>query len=359
MTILSRYVMRSFLFSSLLSLASFVSIYLIIDFLEKISRFGRSGGGVGKIITFFLLQGFDVATQMTPLALLMGSVLTIGGLVRTSELVVMTMAGVSLPRVSRPMLLTGLAASLVLLVVGETTLPEIRARKNDLKALLSGKKPPSVTFHQNDIWYRDRDGILSATHFIPETRELVNVSILSFTPDFTLTERVEAQRGVLGGNAIRLERVTVYRFQEGGVRSLETVPAITRPTTLSLDDLREIEKQADAMSFGMLRAYTRKLELAGSRSPRWETLMHARLAETCLPFVMTLLGIPFAVGHSRSSGPARGIALSIVTGLAYFILNSLAVSLGQTGLLPPLLAGWVTPLIFLGGGLFLLTRSSG
>ncbi|GAB4298765.1 MAG: LPS export ABC transporter permease LptG [Desulfuromonadia bacterium] len=359
MTILSRYVMRIFAAMFAVSLASFSSIYLIIDFLEKISRFSRSGGGSGKILTFLFLQGIDVTAQMTPLALLMASVLTIGSLVRNSELVVITMAGISIVRLARPMLLTGLAMSLFLLLFGETTLPGIRSHKNDLKALLSGKKPPSVTFHQNDIWYRDREAIISISHFIPGERKVLGVSILSFDPDFTLTERIEARQGYLDKGSLQLDHVTLYRFKDGGIESFETLPSLPHPTTLSLEDLREIEKQADSMSFGMLRGYARKLASAGSPSPRWETLMAARLAEPFAAFVMTLVGIPFAVGHARGSGPAQGIALSIVTALSYFVANSLAISLGQNAILPPMVAGWITPLLFLLLGGVLLKRSSG
>lgn len=359
MTILSRYVLKIFLSSCGVSLASFSSIYLIIDFFEKIARFGRNGGNAASITLFFLFQGIDVICQMTPLALLLASVLTIGALVRTSELTVIHMAGVSTLRLSLPLLLTGLIASIILLLFSETALPGIRTRKSDLKALLSGKKPPSVSFRQNDIWYRDREAIISATQFLPDAGVLLGVSVMKFDTDFNLTERVDAARANLSEGILTASGVTVYRFEAGGLKEYVEHPTLTIPTSLTRDDLRELEKSADAMSFRVLREYTRKLERTGYRSPRWETLMHARLAEPFTSFVMTLAGIPFAIRNARSSGPARGIALTIVTGFTFYVLNALSVSLGQSGMIPPVIAGWGVPILFLLLGTLLLKRLSG
>lgn len=75
-----------------------------------------------------------------------------------------------------------------------------------------------------------------------------------------------------------------------------------------------------------------------------------------MPFgcaVMAFLGIPFALRGGRSSGIAFGIGLSIGVGFLYVIANSVIISVGQVGLLPPVVAAWATNFIFLVAGIWL------
>jgi lipopolysaccharide export system permease protein len=74
---------------------------------------------------------------------------------------------------------------------------------------------------------------------------------------------------------------------------------------------------------------------------------------------MAFLGIPFSLRDGRSGGLGVGVGFSIVIGFSYFIINSLLLSLGQAGAIPPLLAAWTANILFAAAGLwFTLTVDS-
>ena len=73
---------------------------------------------------------------------------------------------------------------------------------------------------------------------------------------------------------------------------------------------------------------------------------------------MTLLAIPFGVGTGRR-GALYAVGLGIILALSYWIVMSLFVALGKSGLLTPVLAAWTPNIIVLGAAsyLFLTVRT--
>jgi lipopolysaccharide export LptBFGC system permease protein LptF len=73
---------------------------------------------------------------------------------------------------------------------------------------------------------------------------------------------------------------------------------------------------------------------------------------------MTLLAIPFGVGTGRR-GALYAVGLGIVLALSYWIVMSLFIALGKSGILTPMLAAWSPNVIVLGsaGYLYLTVRT--
>ena len=66
MTIISRYILSVYLRLIALCAGSFVSIYLIIDFLKRIGRFTRAQAEPYHIFLFFLYKIPEITNQITP-----------------------------------------------------------------------------------------------------------------------------------------------------------------------------------------------------------------------------------------------------------------------------------------------------
>jgi lipopolysaccharide export system permease protein len=100
------------------------------------------------------------------------------------------------------------------------------------------------------------------------------------------------------------------------------------------------------MGFFRLRGYTVKLRKGGYDATRYLAQMHSKLSLPFACLIMAFVGIPFALRGGRTSGIALGIGLSLAIGFAYFIINAILISLGQTDVLPPLVSAWAANFIF-------------
>src|SRR3972149_1510928 len=105
MNILDRYTAKEFLRYFALILLSFVSLYLIIDFFEKIRMFISNKATLYQVFSFFLFNIPMTVNQMLPVGVLLAALISFRTLSRRNEIVVMKACGISLYRMARPIIL--------------------------------------------------------------------------------------------------------------------------------------------------------------------------------------------------------------------------------------------------------------
>jgi len=80
-----------------------------------------------------------------------------------------------------------------------------------------------------------------------------------------------------------------------------------------------------------------------------------------LPFACLVFGLIGSSLGSKSnlrSSKSQGFGLSVILILIYYVMSFLFSSFGVKGILPPVFAAWLPVLISLGGGIYLLRKSS-
>lgn len=353
MNILSRYVASLYLKVMGLCLGAFVAIYLIIDFLEKIDRFSQADAPTAKIALFFLYKLPEIVTQVIPLAVLMATLLTLGLLAKNSEIVAMRSCGVSLPRLTLPILATAFAVSLGTLLVNEFVLPVTYGKMKHVEEVEIKKKGANAFFRQQNIWFRDERAIVQARLFEPESQTLHGITLWQTGEGMRPAKRIDAERAEWNGSRWLLKGVVERDIAGAGVLRTETLAAKPVELSLKMADLRVVDKYADNMGFLELRRYCKKLQRAGYDATRHLALKHSKLSLPFASFIMAFLGIPFALRGGRSSGIALGIAASLAIGFGYFVVNAVLLSFGQTGVLYPVIAAWAANVIFAMSGVWL------
>ena len=354
MRIITRYVARAYFKMLSLCLGSFITIYLVVDFMEKVSRFTRSGATWQHLALFFITKIPEMVIDAAPLAVLMATLLTLGTLSLNSELTAMRSCGVSLGRIAAPILAMALVVSVLVLMIGEFVLPKSYAQRTYIQEVLIQKKSPSTFFRQQNIWHREEGNVLRASLFDPGKNQLKGITLWELQAGTGQPlRRTDATVGLLGKGGWVFGDVVVRQFQQGEIAKTEKFKELPVPLGLKPADLKTLGKYSDSMSLVELNRYCRKLRAGGYDPTRYVTQMHSRIS---MPFgcaVMAFLGIPFALRGGRSSGIAFGIGLSIGVGFLYVIANSVIISVGQVGLLPPVVAAWATNFIFLVAGIWL------
>ena len=354
MRILSLYVAKAYLKMLFLCLGAFIAIYQVVDFTEKIARFTRSGAHWYHIAYFFIAKTPEIISQAAPLAVLMATLLTLGTLSMNSELTAMRSCGVSLGRISAPILAIALLVSVLSLLIGELVLPRSYAARTYTQEVLIEKKSPSTYFRQHNIWHREEEAILRASLFDPAKGELKGITLWELAPGSTQpVRRTDASSGTLDARGWIFRDAVVREFKTGEVAATRKAASLRVPLRLKPADLKVLGKYSDSMTIHELSRYCDKLRAGGYDPTRYLAQMHSRFS---LPFgsaVMAFIGVPFALRGGRSSGIAFGIGLSLGVGFLYVIVNSIIISFGQVGLLPPLAAAWATNFIFLLAGIWL------
>lgn len=353
MSILSRYIAVTWLRLLALCLGSFVSIYLVLDMMEKIPRFIRAGGTFTDIFYFFINKLPEMVGQTTPFSILMATLLTLGLLSRNSEITAMRSCGISLLSISLPMLALGLAGSLLLLINAEFIVPKSYERMEYIERIKIKKQGANAVFKLNNIWFRTDTLILQAQAFDPQKQMLKGVTVWTLDGYLNPLSRIDADRAEFKDDRWTLMQMEVKDFSKGAGYGSTVVPSMEIAIKLKVDDLKVLDNNADNLSYSKLREYAENLRRGGYQAFRHLTMMHAKLSSPFAAFVMVILGIPFALKNSRSGGIALGIGASVGIGFAYFVVNAVLLSYGRSGVLPALAAAWGANILFCAGGVWL------
>ena len=355
MTLLDRYILTAFGRIFFLSLAGFTGLYLLVDFFERVDNFISHQADISLYFLYFSSKLPLIMVQVLPLAILMGVFMTLGGLSRTSEMTAIRAGGISLWRITAPLLLASLGAALVLLAAGEFVVPlSARTMNHVFEVEVKGK--PELDLRRENLWFREGDAIVHIRLAVPEDQSLEGISIFHLDDDFRLLSRIDARDAVYSGREWLLRQVTERPFipatgEPTGIRRLPEMryPLAKTPADFALPDDSKLE-----LGLRDLHRLIRKLQAEGYDATRYRVDLQARLATPFACVILAFLGIPFALQKGRSAGLAMGIAVSVAIGVAYFILQAMLQAFGYSGVLPPPVAAWAANLLFGMLGVWLL-----
>lgn len=352
MKILSRYLMSTYLKLTATCLGAFVAIYLVVDFLERYTKFSRAGASNSDILLYFACKIPEILFQTTPMAVLMGTILTIGTLSKNSEITAMRSSGASLFQIGKPLLWIAATISLGLLLMQEFITPAANEKMVYIDQVVVKKKGSSAFFRKNNIWHRNDNLILQAKLFAPETSTLSGITIWEVGTGIKPLSRRDASTARPVKNGWELHDVTRRTFSDSG----EIINITLDSEIVSLDlvtaDLKEVAHAVEDMGFSDLYHYCANLKENGFDAAPYLTLLYSKISIPFAAVVMAFLGIPFSMRDGRSAGVGAGIVFSVVIGFSYFIINSLLLSLGQAGALYPLVSAWTANIIFAAAGLW-------
>ena len=100
MKIIFKYIAINFLKLYAICICSFLLVYLVIDFMSRFWKLSDRGVPSIDIGIFFLSKAPLIFNQISPMATLLATILTLGILSRNSEITVMKSSGISIFKIS-------------------------------------------------------------------------------------------------------------------------------------------------------------------------------------------------------------------------------------------------------------------
>ncbi|ORJ59533.1 LPS export ABC transporter permease LptG [Geothermobacter hydrogeniphilus] len=359
MRLLDRYLLKNYVRIFALALAAFGGIYLLVEFFEKVDDFLEHKAAINLYLAYFFWKIPIILKDITPLAVLLATFLTLGGLSRHGELTAMRACGIGLVRISRPLVLAALTVSLLLLVGGDLVTP-LAAHKTEyiMRTEVSGQPP--LAMKRDSLWFREGRNIIFIRLAEPKKNQLQGVTIYEMDQNFHLRRRLDAKKAYYDASAgWILEYVKIHDFSgERNLKNFSAKKLLPYPLQKKPENFNAAVRRNDEARLQDLYRQVRQLEAEGYDATRARVDLQARIATPFTCLVMAFLGIPFALQRGRASNLALGIGISIAIGISYFLLQATLLAFGYAGALPPWLAAWSGNLLvgMLGTWMLLNTR---
>lgn len=358
MKTLNLYIASIFARFFLTILAALVSLYALVDFLEKVDNFIEHEASLIHYLLFPLYNLPLILSNTLPMAVLLAAFATIGSLSRTSQLTALFGSGVSFGQVSRPLFWCGVVVC-GLVFVGNAWILPLANREAHYLVETDLKGSDTVRARHDNLYLRIDNKILGIDSFFPHKQEIAGVSLLTFDEDFQLQQRLEAERGYFEAEGVwRLQNVQHWdlsgKAQE--ISSYASHPQQRVDLHRGPENLLLLwQKPAEMTLFELVR-HINRLRSEGRDPTPHQVEFQLRLAKSATPLVMVLLGIPFALQRGRQASVAVGFITSLIIFVVYFLLQATFTAFGSAAILSPLVAAWAANLLLALAGTWLFFR---
>jgi len=356
--ILDVYVLNGWFLYFILLLVAFTGVYLIFDFFQVLGDIVRNQIPGRVVFDYYRYLIPQVVYLILPLSILVATLVNFGLLTKSNQVTAIKSAGISLYRLSVPVLTVAALLSIGMFFA-DRVLPETNQRQNSLRNRIKGK--PAQTFYRPDHqWiFGGSSRIYNYTFFDPDQNVFANFSVFELDPQtFRLNRRMHAARafwepsihGWILENGwsrdLNGDRVTGYRSFD-----VDTFHELTEEPTYFKKEIRPSEQ----MSAFELRHYIADLKQSGFDVVRLSVQFYRKFSFPLIAFVVTLIGIPFSFTMG-GKGALTGVALSIGIAIVYWSISSLFEAMGNLNQLPPVMAAWSPDILFCLAGTYLLLR---
>jgi LPS export ABC transporter permease LptG/LPS export ABC transporter permease LptF len=349
---MDRYVAREFVRYFILILAALVVVYvlgLLIDVIADTFQNRIKGKVLFQYLAFAQPQ---ILFFMLPLATLMATLVNFAIFTKTSEITAAKAGGMSLYRLSVPVVLLGLLVSGACFALQEYVLPYANRRAAELRDEI--KKRPVETYNVLDRrWIMGQESqIYNYAFYDPARRRFNGLAVYRYSVEpFGLAERLYAREAdwVAPDGAWLFKDGWRRNFREGG--KVETFTELSVPGLEPPSYFVKEERRSEQMTYLELVRYVSDLKQAGFDVVRLEVALQAKFAFPLAALVTVLIAIPFSFTPGKK-GALYGIGIAIGIGLSYYVATRLFAFMGETAMLPPGVAAWAPNALFSVGALY-------
>ncbi len=344
---LSLYIARQFTAAVITMVLALTGLVSLFDFIEMLRRsVGKPDATLALVSEVAALRLPYIAMEILPFAVLVGGLVCLWRLTRSSELVVARAAGVSAWQfLAAPVLCAFLLGAIATTAVSPLSSAMFsRAETLENTHLSTGGGPLALTGGQ--LWLRQSDHGLSARgsailHALSvelhgPTLDAQNVSVYRLDASDRLLSRIEAARAVLAGGAWTFDKAVTLRPDQ----LPQAAGTVHLPTDLTVARVEESFASPDTLSVWQLPGFIALLQRSGFSSVRHRLHFQALLSLPLLCATMALVAAGFSMRPARRGGVARMIGGGVAAGFALFLISKLAEEVGQSGAMPVGLAAW-------------------
>jgi len=204
--ILDRYVFLETFKYFLLSLAVFLVLFFIIDFVSNIEL----GIKEGVKYVFFRIPLY--AVRLIPIAVLIAVMTVLSNLSASRELTVIKALGISLYRLSIPILFFAALISIGSFLINEFITPKTTISSKEIKYKVKKKK--NLKFIGNSIWFKGKkNSFVFIERLDTKSFKGERVSIFTLNTDFSPTKRIDA-------SSIEYVSSGIWKLKNGFERNL-------------------------------------------------------------------------------------------------------------------------------------------
>ena len=164
MKIFPKYFFQEYIKLFVLCLIIFISIFLIIDFLQRIDNFIEVNASKDMIFSYFLNKIPFITIQMIPVGVLLSIVIMFSLMKKNNEIIAIKACGLDLFKLSGIIMMISLLIGITTFLFGEMIVPYTSSKSNEIWNMEVEKYDTRRFYGGDQIWYKAPNAIYWIKH---------------------------------------------------------------------------------------------------------------------------------------------------------------------------------------------------
>ncbi len=342
----------------LTTVLAFTIVFVTVNAFDHFSRWVDKDVTVLTFARYYYYGLPYIIVLVTPIAVLISSLLLVSGMAKNNELTAMRASGVSIPRIFLPFLTIGFLISLATLVLGDFVLPDANYQQTQVKRVEIDGRDPINYLMRNDFAHRTLDGAIVEIGLFDGQHAAISRGVIEWFDDsLRVTKRIDAQRLVYldsTWNAVSAEERLFSTTGEMSYSYFDTLQITEIADTP--EDFGSRRISAAEMNVFQLWNHINRVKIAGGNPTGDMVEFWLALFFPFSSLIMVLVGAPMATNNPRS-GKSTSIGLAVLLGFIFFSLARFGQTLGHKGALHPIIAAALPEVVFILLGVWLFKKA--
>jgi lipopolysaccharide export system permease protein len=335
---LYRYLGQQFLAGLGTILGGLVFISYSIDVVGLLDHTSGKDISGSVIAGMCLLQLPDLALKLLPFAVLLGAAFSFVRLSRSQELLAVRAAGLSAWNLLAPPLIVATVIGVGAVLLFTPISSRLLVQYSELEAKYVRGQESQLAISRNGLWLRQTDNrqqsVVHALRVAKQGTHLDEVIIFLYGAADRFMGRIDAHSAILGNGVWNLSDAWVSGKDGNPVHHATYAVA----TTLTPTRIQESFASPDTLSFWELPGFIATAQAAGFSAIRYRLYFDTLLTMPILFAAMVFMAASFSLRFARLGGLGRVIVYSALAGFGVYFFSDVTQALGESGILPVLLA---------------------
>ena len=342
------YIIRKFIGTYIFSIVLIISIALVFDFNENLSKFTKYHAPWRAIVFDYYANFIPYYSNLfSPLFVFIAVIFFTSKLAGNSEIIAMLSSGVSFRRLMRPYMISCVLIASVTFYLNSFVIPHGTVIRQNFESLYRNSK--KNTSAENVQLQVGKGTVAYIQHYDDRYKRGYGFSL----------DKFEGKKLVSHMTAMEIQYDTIadakyhWKATNWKTRTLvglreQIVTGDVKDTVILMEptDLVYSKGQQETFTSPELLAYISKQTSRGSGNVvQYEVEFHKRIAMSFSSFILTIIGLSLSA-RKRKGGMGLSLGIGLGLSFGYIMLQTVSSTFAINAGTPPVLAAWIPNLIF-------------
>lgn len=342
------YIIKKFLTTYFFAIALIISISIVFDVNENLSKFTEYHAPLKAIVFDYYLNFIPYFSNLfSPLFVFIAVIFFTSKMAGNSEIISILAAGVSFKRMMRPYMISAALISLLTFYLGSYVIPKGTVIKQNFETLYKNKKRNNAA---ENVQLQVGKGVIAyIQHYDNNIKRGYGFSLDKFENKKLVNHMTasEIQYDTISNSKFHWN-VTSWRIRDLKGLKEKITSGSSKDTLILMEptDLVFSKGQQETFTSPQLRDYiNRQIDRGSTNVVQYEVEYHKRIASSFASFILTTIGVSLS-SRKRKGGMGLYLGIGLALSFGYIMLQTVSATFAINAGTPAMLAAWIPNIIF-------------